>query len=166
MNDVVVKHAVTWVASAGNNGPALCTVDTPPDISKTTIIGKNYDMTNYKIIYLSCWLALQLINVNFYTGVGAYVSPDMMTAEYSMLHKLSGNTYTWSSRGPTIDGGRGISVCAPGGALTSVPGYLLRGSGLNSGTSMAAPHVAGACGWLYSYLKLFTINNVYFFQLY
>jgi len=42
MNDVVDNHAVTWVASAGNHGPALCTIGAPPDISKTTIIGKNY----------------------------------------------------------------------------------------------------------------------------
>jgi len=45
MNDVVDNHAVTWVASAGNHGPALCTIGAPPDISKTTIIGKNYTNT-------------------------------------------------------------------------------------------------------------------------
>lgn len=42
MNDVVDKHGVTWVASAGNHGPALCTIGAPPDISKTTIIGNTH----------------------------------------------------------------------------------------------------------------------------
>jgi tripeptidyl-peptidase-2 len=115
MNEVVNKYGVIWVASAGNHGPALSTIGTPPDISQETII-----------------------------GVGAYVSPEMMVAAYSMRQKLPEMPFTWSSRGPCIDGGIGVTVCAPGGAVTSVPNCTLRYSQLMNGTSMASPHVAGA----------------------
>ena len=40
MHEVINKYGVVWVASAGNNGPALCTVGTPPDIATNSVIGK------------------------------------------------------------------------------------------------------------------------------
>ncbi|XP_020282375.1 tripeptidyl-peptidase 2 isoform X2 [Pseudomyrmex gracilis] len=121
MNEVIDEHGVTWVASAGNLGPALCTIGTPPDISSSSII-----------------------------SVGAYVSPDMMLAEYSLREKMPGMPYTWTSRGPMIDGGAGVTVCAPGGAITSVPNFTLRKCQLMNGTSMASPHVTGAVAVLIS----------------
>lgn len=70
----------------------------------------------------------------------------MMEGEYSMREKLPANVYTWTSRDPCIDGGRAVTVCAPGAAITSVPEYTMSKSMLMNGTSMAAPHVAGAIG--------------------
>nr|CAD7577218.1 unnamed protein product [Timema californicum] len=39
MAEVIDKHGLIWVASAGNNGPALCTIGTPPDICTNNVIG-------------------------------------------------------------------------------------------------------------------------------
>lgn len=52
-----------------------------------------------------------------------------------------------------MDGDRGVTVCAPGGAITSVPHFSLKGSELMSGTSMAAPHCSGSLALLVSGLK-------------
>jgi tripeptidyl-peptidase-2 len=56
---------------------------------------------------------------------------------------------TWDIR---FDGYRGVTVYAPGGAITSVPKYGLHISQLMNGTSMASPSACGGISLVLSAL--------------
>ncbi|CAG2166112.1 unnamed protein product [Oppiella nova] len=129
MSEVVNKYGILFVISANNSGPSLSTVNTIRTVHSASFI-----------------------------SVGAYLSPDMMSSVYSMNNQIPGLMYHFTGRGPTLLGDLGVTVCAPGGAITSVPTCELSRAQLINGTSMSAPNCAGCLCLLLSGLKALNVE--------
>mmetsp|Transcript_19090 Transcript_19090/g.31942 ORF Transcript_19090/g.31942 Transcript_19090/m.31942 type:complete len:1345 (-) Transcript_19090:227-4261(-) len=123
--EMVYKHGITFVSSAGNNGPAVSTVGAP--------------------------MASCIVSVGAF--VTKSLMRSAYSIHEANVSNIPESNFTWSSVGPVADGDMGVSLMAPGGATTCVPLWTLSRNQLMNGTSMSSPNACGCFTLLLSGLK-------------
>ena len=59
-----------------------------------------FRVLNYCFLVSSCLKDIRIYLVTLFLAVGAYLSPDVVNAQYSVLEKVPEAVYCWSSKGP------------------------------------------------------------------
>jgi len=81
--------------------------------------------------------------INHILSVGAYATPEMWATDYGWQVPNSTLWY-FSSTGPAVDAGTAPLLLAPGSAISTYPMWADSSYHKDVGTSIAAPHLAGA----------------------
>ena len=131
----VMEKGLVFLASAGNAGPALSTVGAPGGVS-AHIIGVGAAITSammdeqyaLRSRYNAAEAELSASSSGACAGGGAplaaLLSPPQPRASVALARlphdRAEDTNFTWSSRGPAMDGGLGVSICAPGGAISAL----------------------------------------------
>jgi tripeptidyl-peptidase-2 len=163
-HQAVHQWGMTVFTSAGNDGPALCTLGSPGTLSSCITVGAYVSPDMMKDQYSTLMDTNDDYRREDTTIVDVESTTTKVDADVTSDNTdnnpegsggggtLPGASYSFSSRGPTPDG-RLPDICAPGGAIAPIPRHTLQGKGQKHGTSMASPSACGAAAVLLSALK-------------
>ena len=126
LNEILRDSNVPAFVAVGNEGPALSTVGLPGS-------GRN-------VFGIAATNTVETRESNY----GALPMEDEDDLE---------QLFSFSSRGPTLNGNPGVDFAAPGAAFSTVPTYKGVHSVMMQGTSMASPAAAGTGAVILSAIK-------------